>query len=717
MLLLLLLLLIGCAPQQEGAQALPTLRPSPTAPVDLAAAELTARLFLDAWQREDYAAMHALISFASQEANPLAAFQRVYEGAHALLTLQSITYEARTLLRESDRVVVFNYDATFETSVLGSFTDSGRNMRLIIDGSGWRVAWSPGDIFWEMGNGATLVRDPLIPSRANIYDRDGVVLADQNGVVVRVNVVRQNMPRPDDCLQTLAQSLNKPPEDVQEQLDRAGANWLVEIGIIESQTYLDWHRQLEDDCRATFRQQSTRRYLRGSSMPHVLGHVGLPSEEQVPAVIAAGLNQETIIGQSGIERSWDSTLRGQPGGRLALVSPTGQRLRVLTEVTSQPSESLWLTIDIDLQEFALRAIAEAYAANVEGWGSSSRGASAVMMDIHTGDVLLMASFPTFDGNALNPYPAIGRDVANTILSEMTANPRVPQLNRATQGSYPVGSTMKLVGAVASLDSGVYDMNYSYVCTGRWQSGNDLRFDWLAGGHGRLSVASALTNSCNPFFYQTGLDLYNVDPNLLTSYALRLGLGVPTGIGDVVEASGVIPGPEWMRVNYGQPWNFSHAVTMAIGQGFVEITPLQMVRMYASIANGGDLLRPRLAWQAGILDQRRPVGGRDVMGTIDIDEDILDFIRGGLCGVTTEFFGTAEHIFRGSPLLEIGVCGKTGTAEAGPIGIRPHAWFVAYAPADDPQVAIVVMVENSGDGSAVAAPLTRRILEYYYFGTE
>ena len=208
---------------------------------------------------------------------------------------------------------------------------------------------------------------------------------------------------------------------------------------------------------------------------------------------------------------------------------------------------------------------------------------------------------------------------------------------------------------------------------------------------------------------------NVDPFLLPTYARRLGLGAPTGLTDIEEASGGIPDPDTIRTTTGLPWTFSFAVNLSIGQGEVQVTPLQMVRMYAGVANGGDLLRPRLVRETGILDQRRFVAEPDVMSTFDLQPGVLDVVQQGMCDVTSTRSGTAEHIFRNSPLQNLGVCGKTGTAQAPGETAAPHSWFIAYAPADEPQIATVVMIENSGDGSAIAAPLTRRIMEYYFFG--
>jgi penicillin-binding protein 2 len=716
---LLLALLSACSSAPSSAPIMPTLAPSPTAAINLEDAQRVAITFLDAWQKQDFATMHGLISFASQEATPYEQFQQLYQDAQNLITLESFRYQPLSLARESDRVVVLGYDMTFETTILGRFEDRQRVMRLIWDrnSSAWRVAWSIGDIFAEMGDGATLRFEASVPRRANIYDRDGVILADQHGVVVDVSLIAEDVADMPACLEALAEASKRPQEQIMARLSAAKANWVMNVATLETQDYLSHQEKLTRLCNASFSQRAIRQYPQGTLMPHLLGNVGYPASEEIPDLVRIGFNQETILGRSGIEASWDAVLRGQPGGRLSLIAPNGKRLRVLAESQSIIPKSLWLTIDADLQAFTQRVFNRWYEQAADSWAKTSRGAAAVVLDVNTGEVLAMVSFPTYEGNALNPFPSIGRQAADAVLQALAQDPANPLLNRAAQGIYPSGSIMKVIDAVAVADSGVYPLDYSYVCTGVWQEGRDRRFDWLVGGHGRMTIASALTNSCNPFFYQTGLALDRVDPFLLPSYARRMGLGAPTGIRSIGESGGTIPDPDWIRINRGVPWTFSHAVSMAIGQGEVEVTPLQMTRLYGAIANGGTLYRPLLVREAGLLDQRERVAQPDAMSRFGVRADVMALVQKGLCDVTTAQFGTASHIFRRSILQQIGVCGKTGTAQAPGPGAPPHSWFMAWAPRDEPQIVVGVMVENAGDGSAIAAPITREIMEYYFFGDE
>ena len=717
---LCLLALSGCrgsAPLSEAAaESIPTARPNRSAAGQLEAADEVARHFLDAWQQGDFRAMHDLLTFRNRELTPFDDFHTLYKNAQRVMALESLTYRPHSLTGQ-DRILSFQYEMTFHSRILGSFTDPDRLLRLAFDpqAKDWRIAWSRADIFAEMGQGARLIFEEQIPSRANIYDRRGRILADQNGRVVRVLVDNRSIPNREQCFRSLAQVIGPSVEFFVDLFDvRSGANWIVDAGILEATPYIETGDRLRADCGADFQQQATRRYADGKLMPHVIGHVGYPDAEQIPDLEAIGFNAETIIGRAGVEASMNDILGGRPGGRLSLVGAEGRRLRVLGEVRSQIPESIWLTIDADLQRAILGLLQTLY--EDAKLAESSQGAAVVIMDVTNGEILALVSLPTYDANFFNPFPVVGREAAADGMRRLLEDDRNPQLNRVSQGVYVTGSVMKGLTAIAALESGIYDEDSRYHCIGSWSYGGDIRYDWLAGGHGVMSVQSGITNSCNPFFYEAGFRLNAKDPWALPSYARLLGLGQPTGINQILEAGGNVPTPDNVEQITGLPWSYSHAVNLSIGQGEVQASPLQMARLYAAIANGGYLLRPQLARERGILDQRSPVAQRDVMFETGVDPQNLAIIRRGMCDVIASYSGTAAHQFYNSPLLDVGVCGKTGTAQVPGDDKLPHSWFIAYAPAKEPQIVIATVVENAGEGSSVAAPLTRDILEYYYFGT-
>lgn len=658
--------------------------------------------------------MHRLLTFRNRELTPLVEFRALYQQAHAAMGYISLDYKLQSLTGEG-RFLTLQYEVTFHTRIVGSFVDSQRMLHLVVDSQlgEWRIAWSRADIFRELGEGARLVFESQLPVRANIYDRHGRALADQNGRVVRILVDNRHIPDREACFLALAEATGETAAEMDDLFNRRSKpDWIVDAGAIERDTYIRLHDRIEPVCAADFTQQATRRYLDGALMPHILGYVGYADADELPSLLAAGLHAESIIGKAGLEASMNDVLAGAPGGRLSLVAADGRRLRILSEAPSQAPKSLWLTVAADLQQFIRGALEDAFANG--SFADETNGAAVIIMDVNTGEVLALVSHPTYDSNMLNPFPTMGREAAYTALAELIADERNPLLNRAAQGTYVTGSVMKVMSSVAALESGVYSQDSRYSCIGTWRYGNDLRYDWLPAGHGVMSVRTGITNSCNPFFYEVGFRLNAQDPQLLPGFAQKLGLGQPTGINSISEAAGYIPAPDTIERSTGLPWSYGHAVNLSIGQGEVQVTPLQMLRMYAAVANSGYLLRPQLVREQGILDDREPVARREALRDLGLDAANLAFIQRGMCDVTSSYPGTAAHIFAASPLLEIGVCGKTGTAQVPGADKLPHSWFIAYAPADEPQIAIVTLVENGGEGSTVAAPLTRDILEFFYF---
>ncbi len=717
-LFLCFILFTACQPAQPAArQPLPTVVRLPSAYL-IEDAETIGLNYLDAWHAGDLESMYALTSAASQESTPYAQFESLYRGAEVEMTFVSVSTQPTISTRETDEVVNLLYDAHFTTRLMGEFTDTGRSLRLVVDPTvgAWRVAWTPADIFAEMVGGARLRFDPIIPNRANIYARDRVTtLADQEGRVALVRVTRQDIPDYPGCLALLSQVLNRPIDDVQARLEARPPNWLMDVGVIEAQRYLESEPALRATCAADFGEQPARRYNNDARMPHILGYVGYPDPGAVEAVERAGFPQDAILGRSGVEASWDEVLRGQPGGRLLIVTPDGAVVRELARITAQPGQSVYLTIDSALQVRTAQILADAYTQAKDTWAQRSRGAAVVVLDVNTGEILAMVSYPTFDNNAYTPFPTMGRDNAQQIILANTDDPRRPELNRATQGTYPLGSVMKTVTDYAALNAGIYGPDYRFVCTGLW-SRDIPRTDWLAGGHGTVTPATALTQSCNPYFYESGYLLDQADPWLLPNYAGFVGFGAVTGMEDLPEETGNIQTPDWKRVTFGIDWSFSDAVNLAIGQGELLVTPLQVVRWFGALANGGTLYRPQIVREVGLLgDTLQAVAQPDAMAQLDFQPEVLETLQQGLCDVTSTSFGTAEFVFRDSPLQLLGVCGKTGTAQAGGDGtLPPFAWFAAYAPMDSPQIAVVVVVENAGEGSGVAAPIARQVLEAYFF---
>jgi penicillin-binding protein 2 len=332
-----------------------------------------------------------------------------------------------------------------------------------------------------------------------------------------------------------------------------------------------------------------------------------------------------------------------------------------------------------------------------------------VLNANTGEVLAMASGPGFNSNAF-----VGPTSGNERVQIVT-DPRRMLFNRATQGTYPLGSVFKIATMTAAVEEGGMDpQNTSFYCPGYWEElGPAYRKGcWKTDGHGDITLQDGLTASCDVVFYTVGKRLDEINPEMLPRFARGFGFGEPTGIGGVLEEGGLVPDPSWKVSTVGEVWWVGDTVNLAIGQGYLLVTPLQVARMIAAVGNGGTLYRPYVIRSLGPAGDILPeqVTTPEVVGTLPINPQNLQAIQEALLGVTTKSIGTAPHRFSG---LSIPVAGKTGTAEVGGSDTMPHSWFAAYAPADDPEIAIAVIVENAGEGSTVAAPMTRQVIEAYY----
>ena len=707
------LLLVACGGGDSSGNSLLGLNSGPTEVASLDGGIQTAATFLDAWTNQDYNTMYGLLSPNARGAFPQEEFTEVYQGLWEDLRLQGVSWERKDSIMQGTTAII-SYDMKFQSLILGEFTDAGRVMRVIPSDEGMRVAWSRMDIFEGWAGGATLRVERQLASRGNIYDANGRTLADQNGVALPIYLVKNNIGSVDRCIDVLVPLLGQEFDDLEATFNQYNADTLFLIGEIDPETYQTRGTEIDSACRPELiGERPTRRYF-ASTAPHVIGFVG-----QIPAAESSeydsrGYPSDALVGIAGIEQAWERELRGTIGSRLALYSVTEERLRVITETSPTPGESVYLTLDRDLQQGITEALANAYSSAEPTWAQTSPGAAVVIMDVNTGAILAMASYPSFDPAVFSPdspylNPAALIEQYNTDLSR-------PLLNRATQGRYPLGSVFKLVSSVAGADSTLVPLDRLNTCTGTWngeQYGDITRTDWFREGHGVLDGRGAIINSCNPYYWELSVTMNNADPFLLPNYARAFGFGSATGLRGIVEDTGFIPDPE-IRAQSGFTWGQADASNLVIGQGDLAVTPLQVARMLAAIANDGQLLTPYLVDRVQIIGEN-PSYQSEPSGTqLDLDTTVLAEVRRAMCDVTTTQSGTANFIFGDWYNFQNNIvvaCGKTGTAQAG--NSEPHAWFGSFAPADNPEIAIAVVVENSCEGSEVAAPITRRILEIYY----
>jgi penicillin-binding protein 2 len=444
-----------------------------------------------------------------------------------------------------------------------------------------------------------------------------------------------------------------------------------------------------------------RHYIRRGLSAHIIGYLS----EINPRELKSGAYPDTrpgdFIGKFGAEKAFDGYLRGKRGGRQVEVNATGQVVRVLNTVEAQPGHNIYLTIDQHLQEKA-----ETLLGGLAG--------AVVALKPSTGEVLVLASRPSFDQNAF--VGGLSREQWRMLQS----NPFRSMENKAIQGEYPPASTYKIITAIAGLEESVIDTSTTFYCPGFLRFGDRVFRCWKKGGHGTVDVYRALAESCDVFFYQVGQKL-GVDR--LAWHAKASGLGAATGINLDHEARGLIPTAAWKKRRTGIPWQRGETLSVAIGQGYDLVTPLQMAVLTAAVANGGVAYKPLILRSIESADGKVVFENqKQVLRKLSASRRTLDIVKRGLWEVVNTQGGTARTYAR---VRGIDVSGKTGTAQV--IGRRKgdtskkierashqkaHAWFVAYAPSENSKIAVSVVVEHGEHGSSAAAPIAREIIKAY-----
>lgn len=429
-----------------------------------------------------------------------------------------------------------------------------------------------------------------------------------------------------------------------------------------------------------------RLYRHAHQTSHLLGYLGEVSNADL-ARPGSPYSPGDRVGRRGIELTYDDHLRGIDGERVVVVDSRGRLIEEYQRNSPQPGQDLKLTIDLDLQQAA--------AESLEG-----QVGAIVALDPRNGDVLAMASSPSFNPNLF------GRRLSQQEWQAMIDNPYHPLQLRALQNTYPPGSVFKIVMALAALDHHGIDPKERVYCRGYSMIYNHRYRCWQAAGHGAVDLREAIKKSCNVYFHQLGQKL-GIDT--IAEYAHMLGLGQPTAIDFANERAGLVPDSQWSLRARRTPWYPGETISVATGQGPILVTPLQIAGMVAAVANGGRRLRPRLvASEAAVLGEPLPLA-----------PEVLAFVREAMWSVVNEPDGTG----RASKLEALAIAGKTGTAQV--IGQatwtrndqlapeeRDHAWFASFAPVADPRLVVVVFVEHGGAGSQAAAPLAKQLYETF-----
>jgi penicillin-binding protein 2 len=442
------------------------------------------------------------------------------------------------------------------------------------------------------------------------------------------------------------------------------------------------------------RQTTTRVYPGGDSAAHVLGYMTEVTEEELADLQDEGFIAGDLIGAAGLEGQYDETLSGVRGGLLATITPEGVLDETIAEKPSVPGKDIVLTINAEVQKKAEAELGE-------------KAGAVVVMDPRDNSVLALASWPRFDPNAFI------RGLTGEEADKLFNDPKQPFLNRPTLAQYPPGSTFKPVTMAAGIERGGFTVDSSLPCPPVWTGlGEDYaQKNWQTVDRGYLTPAEGLMASCDPVFYEMGKTLDFMGDHIFPEYIRQFGFGSVTGLG-IEEATGNVPDPEWKEENFGEAWFTGDAVNMAIGQGFITATPLQIVNVYSAIAGDGTLRKPLLVARIGQSGSSAfQEFQAETINALPMSTETLDSIRYGLYLVTQSAGGTSYQAWSSSSL---DVAGKSGTAEDLSQG-SDHVFFAAYANRSAPSIVALGALEEGQSGSAEVAPMLRHIMEAYIDG--
>jgi penicillin-binding protein 2 len=525
------------------------------------------------------------------------------------------------------------------------------------------------------------------PRRGWIVDRNGKPIAI-NRSDFRVDLIPDQLEQPEETLRTLAQLLDLSPDDMDRilrDLKRAHGYQPVEVAEnVPFDKYAAVTVRLPELPGVNPMRGFSRFYPDGPAVAHLVGYVGSASAEDYereknPLLITPGFK----IGKEGLEKTLEKRLRGTPGGQRVELTARGKLVRELEPKPDRSGNTVQLTIDAGLQQYAARRMGD-------------QSGALVAMDVSNGDMLAFVSMPAFDPNSFSD--GIGR----TEWRMLSEDDHIPLLNKVTQGLYPSGSTIKPAMALAFLQQGI-DPKRRVHCAGGYQIGN--RYFRCDAVHGSMDMHSAIERSCNTYFWATGLI---TDPQKTTEMVKYLGYGEKFDLPIPTQRFGTMPNPEWLKRKYNREWQGYDSANTSIGQGYVLVNPMQLAVMPARLASG-KLLKPRLLM----------ADNKQLAPNLEADPEHLEFIRNAMAAVVN---GHGTAVASKLPLDGIQMAGKTGTAQVFRLGerghqsnwaLRDHALFIAFAPADKPRYAIGCIIEHGGFGASAAAPIVRDCMTYLF----
>lgn len=569
----------------------------------------------------------------------------------------------------------------------------------------WYIQVLKGGVFKEEAIQNSVRRIEIDAPRGRIFDRFGRVIADVRPSF-DVTLVREDIKDIDEVLERLGGFLGIAPEELRKKLNDAikkGVKKFQPVTIVRDITWEQLAVLKENSFMlpgVNIVWKPTRNYLFNELSAHLIGYISKPTEEELKilrSIKYGDYSLDDYTGKSGIEETMEMVLKGQKGERLVEVDAYGRELSLLGYRPPLPGADIELTIDLDLQLEARDALKD------------QRGA-IIAIDPRNGEILAYQSAPAFDPNIFSmPNPDFHWE---TLITDEGK----PLENRPIRGLYPPGSTFKVVLAIAALEEGI-SPETTFYCNGSYRFGNRTYGCWKKEGHGRMNLRSAIVNSCDVYFYQLGLML-GVDK--IAEYAKKLGFNQLSGINIRGEKTGLIPDGDWKIRVLKEPWFPGETLSLSIGQGYIMVTPVQLLNVYSAIANGGTIYIPqairRIVTSDGEVLKEFPP---QVLKEIDLKDSTVKFIKDALRGVVMDPGGTGRAAYVEG--YEVG--GKTGTSQVAttvkgkpedlPYELRDHALFVGFSPVKEPRIIVVAIIEHGGSGGKVAAPLVGRIIKKFW----
>jgi penicillin-binding protein 2 len=572
----------------------------------------------------------------------------------------------------------------------------------------WFLQISHGGEYEDRAYGNRVRIRQLVPPRGHILDRNGKEIVT-NRPSFNVSLIQEDSPDLGNVLKKLAPVLDMDVSELWDKIREASDTPRYVPVILKEDidwqtlAYLENHNHEFSGIRTEV--QPVRVYHYGDLAANIIGYLGSISKQELESADRDIYRGGDIIGKKGFEKMREVDLRGEKGHSYSEVDAKGFEQQLLKTVEPLPGREVRLTLDVDLQQ-----IAENYMA------AGEKSGAVVALEVKTGRILAAVTAPTIQ---INDF--VG-GISTVKWQALLDNPKHPLINKVVQASYPPGSTYKMVTAMAGLATGAIDEDTVFYCPGHYRFGNRTYRCWKHSGHGPVNLEKAIEESCDVYFYQVG---QKVGVDALAEYAKKLGLGEKTGVEMEYEKSGLAPTKNWKEKYRHAKWQEGETLSVAIGQGFNLVTPLQMAVMTATLANGGKIYRPQLVEQVidpegKVIEKFSPELINEIVGL----DRYFNLIKQGMEQVVHGKRGTARAV----AIEGLRIAGKTGTAQVVrlaqyknlkeeniPYKYRDHAWFTCYAPAEDPEIAVTVLVEHGLHGGSGAGPIARAVLNQYFSG--